>query len=82
MVIAVTGIRSEYDILYPVLDELRSNGLDVKIVVSGAHLSDYFGNTIDKIIDNIDMNRLKNNPVRISKYALKEVFIAMTTNKE
>jgi GDP/UDP-N,N'-diacetylbacillosamine 2-epimerase (hydrolysing) len=51
MVIAVTGIRSEYDILYPVLDELRSNGLDVKIVVSGAHLSDYFGNTIDKIID-------------------------------
>ncbi len=37
---------------------------------------------IDKIIDNIDMNRLKNNPVRISKYALKEVFIAMTTNKE
>jgi alcohol dehydrogenase len=37
---------------------------------------------IDKIIDNINIDRLKNNPVRISKYALKEVFIAMTTNHE
>ena len=50
-VLAVTGIRSEYDILYPILKELRDNGFDVKIVVSSAHLSDHFGSTIDRIIE-------------------------------
>jgi|APSaa5957512535_1039671.scaffolds.fasta_scaffold09997_3 GDP/UDP-N,N'-diacetylbacillosamine 2-epimerase (hydrolysing) len=50
-VLAVTGIRSEYDILYPVLKELRENNFDVKIVVSSAHLSDHFGSTIDRIIE-------------------------------
>jgi GDP/UDP-N,N'-diacetylbacillosamine 2-epimerase (hydrolysing) len=50
-ILAVTGIRSEYDILYPVLQELRNSNFDVKIVVSGAHLSDHFGNTIDRIIE-------------------------------
>lgn len=50
-VLAVTGIRSEYDILYPVLKELRDNNFDVKIVVSSAHLSDHFGSTIDRIIE-------------------------------
>ena len=47
-ILAVTGIRSEYDILYPVLQELRNSNFDVKIVVSGAHLSDHFGKTIDQ----------------------------------
>ena len=50
-ILAVTGIRSEYDILYPVLKELRENNFDVKIVVSSAHLSDHFGSTIDRIIE-------------------------------
>ena len=50
-ILAVTGIRSEYDILYPVLKELRANNFDVKIVVSSAHLSNHFGNTIDRVIE-------------------------------
>ena len=49
-ILAITGIRSEYDILYPVIDALRnSENFNVKIVVSGAHLSDWHGNTIKKI---------------------------------
>lgn len=49
-VLAITGIRSEYDILYPVIDALRNSGIfDVKIVVSGAHLSDWHGNTVEKV---------------------------------
>lgn len=49
-ILAVTGIRSEYDILYPVLKELEKNGkFDVKVVVTGAHLSDWHGNTVKKI---------------------------------
>lgn len=49
-VLAITGIRSEYDILYPVLKELQSHpSFDLKVVVTGAHLSDWHGNTIDKI---------------------------------
>jgi GDP/UDP-N,N'-diacetylbacillosamine 2-epimerase (hydrolysing) len=49
-ILAVTGIRSEYDILYPVLDELRSVGHDLKIAVTGAHLSEQHGNTQDRIL--------------------------------
>lgn len=38
---AVTGIHSEYDILYPVIDELRNRGVfEIGVVVYGAHLSD------------------------------------------
>ena len=50
-VLVVTGIRSEYDILYPVLNELRDGNFDIKIIVSGAHLSDHFGNTVERIND-------------------------------
>ena len=49
-ILAVTGIRSEYDILYPVLKELQnSKNFDLKIVVTGAHLSDWHGFTLEKI---------------------------------
>ena len=47
--IASTGIRSEYDILHPVITELISNNHSVKIVVSGAHLSNSHHNTYDRI---------------------------------
>lgn len=50
-VIAVTGIRSEYDILYPVLKELIIQGYEVDIVVSGAHLSEHHGLTINTIVN-------------------------------
>ena len=49
-IIVVTGIRSEYDILYPVLDELRSAGHNLKIAITGAHLSEQHGNTQDRIV--------------------------------
>jgi len=50
-VLAVTGIRSDYDILFPVIDELRNSDAKVSIVVSGAHLSDEVGNTLRYIVD-------------------------------
>lgn len=49
-ILAITGIRSEYDILYPVLKELQANEkFDLKIVATGAHLSDWHGFTVEKI---------------------------------
>ncbi len=49
-VLAITGIRSEYDILQPVLKEMQqSNQFDVMLVVCGTHLSATFGETIQEI---------------------------------
>ena len=49
-ILAITGIRSDYDILFPVLDEARRNDHRVLVVVSGAHLSEQYGLTIKRII--------------------------------
>lgn len=39
-IIALTGIRSEYDLLYPLLDGLENHPeYDLRIVVAGAHLT-------------------------------------------
>ena len=48
-ILATTGIRSEYDILYPVICELRDRGHGVKLIISGAHLSDWHGTSLDTI---------------------------------
>ena len=49
-ILAVTGTRSEYDIIYPVLRELNNSSLfDLKVVVAGAHLSDWHGLTLKEI---------------------------------
>jgi GDP/UDP-N,N'-diacetylbacillosamine 2-epimerase (hydrolysing) len=49
-VLAVTGIRSEYDILAPVLRVLRDDpDFEVRVIVTGAHLSDWHGNTAERI---------------------------------
>ena len=48
-VIATTGIRSEYYILYPVIKKLASRGHKVKLILSGAHLSDWHGSILKKI---------------------------------
>src|SRR5450755_2936864 len=49
-ILGVTGIRSEYDILYPVINILRKNArFDLKLAVCGAHLTEWHGHTIDKI---------------------------------
>jgi len=49
-ILAITGIRSEYDILYPVIMRLsEDSNFEVKVIVSGTHLSDWHGYTIQKI---------------------------------
>lgn len=49
-ILAITGIRSEYDLIYSVLKEFQKQNFCVKVVVSGAHLSSWHGNTY-KIIE-------------------------------
>lgn len=48
-ILAVSGIRSEYDILYPILKAFEKAGFEVCIAVANAHLSDIHGNTYKKI---------------------------------
>jgi len=49
-VLGITGIRSEYDIMSSVFRAIEDNpDLDLKLIVTGAHLSDAFGHTIDEI---------------------------------
>ena len=49
-ILAITGIKSEYDILYPVLLELRKQKFKIKLVVSGAHLNRSQNYTYKKIL--------------------------------
>ena len=48
-IIATTGIRSEYYILHPVIKKLASRGHEVKLILSGAHLSDWHGSSLKQI---------------------------------
>jgi len=49
-ILAVTGIRSEYDIMSSVYKAIEAHSqLDLQILVTGAHLSDSYGHTIDEI---------------------------------
>jgi len=74
-ILVVTGIRSEYDILYPVLKQLqKEDEFEVKVVVTGAHLSDWHGNTWKKIkedgfniVDKIDYLLMTNRKTQRSK---------------
>jgi len=50
-ILATTGIRSEYDILYPVIKELKNRGHTIKLILSGAHLSDWHGSNLDNIVN-------------------------------
>lgn len=46
----LTGTRAEYGLLKPVMDEIKKHpNLDLKIIVTGMHLSEEFGKTIDEI---------------------------------
>ena len=48
----VTGTRAEYGILYPVLKAIEAKpGLELSLVVTGAHLSHEFGYTVKEIED-------------------------------
>lgn len=45
-IIAVTGARSEYDILFPILSKLNQEAdIELKLIVTGSHLSEHFGKT-------------------------------------
>jgi len=47
-----TGTRAEYGLLYWLLKELESSAeLELKLIVSGTHLSHEFGFTLDDILD-------------------------------
>lgn len=49
-IVCVTGCRSEYDILYPVLRKIeKDSAFEVLLIVSGAHLSERFGHTVQEI---------------------------------
>jgi GDP/UDP-N,N'-diacetylbacillosamine 2-epimerase (hydrolysing) len=50
-ILAVTGSRSDYDLLSPVYERLhKEKDIDFSIIVTGAHLSEKFGLTEDFII--------------------------------
>ena len=74
-VLAITGIRSEYEISFPAIDALRNDpGIDLKLAVSGAHLSDWHGDTFKKIeedgfeaVDRIDNLLLTNRKTQRAK---------------
>ncbi len=47
-ILFITGIRSEYDILFPVLSAIgRLGKMETGLVISGAHLSELYGHTAD-----------------------------------
>lgn len=49
-ILSVTGIRSEYDAVYPVLKAIHEHkDLELKLCVTGAHLSERFGMTVNNI---------------------------------
>ena len=49
-IVALTGIRSEYDILFSVLKAIDAHpDLEAEVIVSGAHLSPQFGYTVRQI---------------------------------
>lgn len=51
-IIAVSGARSDYDLLYSVYSKLeQSNGVDFGIIITGPHLSEKFGLTSQNIED-------------------------------
>lgn len=50
LVLGVTGIRSEYDIMSSVYRAISNHPqLELQLVVTGAHLADSFGNTVDEV---------------------------------
>lgn len=49
-ILAVTGIRSDYDLMVPVFKAISENDdLELELIVTGAHLSDSYGYTINEI---------------------------------
>lgn len=73
-VLALTGIRSEFDIILPVLKALTANSFEVGVAVSGAHISEWHGNTVSfieeesfRIVDRIDSLFMTNRETQRAK---------------
>lgn len=72
---AVTGARSDYGILLPLLRRIDSDpGLELQLIVSGAHLASDFGETVAaieadglSIADRVDCLLASDSPVAIAK---------------
>ena len=48
----VTGIRSEYNLLYPIMKAIDEHpDLELNIIVTGAHLTDSYGGTVKEIVE-------------------------------
>mgnify|MGYP001259732183 FL=1 len=51
LIIGITGIRSEYDIMSSVFKEIKKiQKLNLKLIVTGAHLSKKYGYTVNEIL--------------------------------
>ena len=53
----MTATRAEYGLLFPVIKELRkyeNEDFRVELIVTGTHLSDKYGRTIDEIFERVD----------------------------
>ncbi len=48
-IIAITGCRSEIDIISPVIECLKFNKHNIKVILSGSHLSKWHGDSLKKI---------------------------------
>lgn len=49
-ILAITGIRAEYDLMYPVYKAIDDDPkLSLSLIVTGSHVSKNFGHTIDRI---------------------------------
>ena len=84
-VLIVTGSRSEYDLLKPLIFEFKKNkNFKTKILVTGSHLSKKYGNTYKKILKDkikidkkINLNIKSDNKIDLIKHlsiGLKKFF--------
>ncbi len=71
----VTGTRAEYGLLFWLMKEIEADAvLDLQLAVTGAHLSEKFGNTVS-VIENdgftvdarIDLDLSSDTPVGITR---------------
>lgn len=90
----VTAARSEYGLLRWLIDEINlDHELELQLVVTGSHLSDQFGNTVDeieadgyKIIAKVDMNLMVDSKIGIANsmgicaIGISEVFAKIKPN--
>jgi GDP/UDP-N,N'-diacetylbacillosamine 2-epimerase (hydrolysing) len=90
-IIAITGIRSEFDILYPILVALNNDpNFDLKLVISGSHLSDWHGNILEqirkegfRIADKVDSLLMTNrNTQRVKGIGMLMIGLSQTVERE